>query len=155
MKHTFETTLIARGPKGAWTHLPIPFSAVEVFGRRGRIPVAGTLNGFAFRRALTPLGNGHHYMMVDKTIKAGANVAAGAYVHVELVLDEAERRVPIPEELATLLAIDQTSHDAFLRLAYTHQKEYADWISSAKKPETRQSRAQKTIEMLRGGKRLR
>jgi hypothetical protein len=155
MKHEFECKLIAKGPGGAWTHLPLPFNAEEVFGRRGRIPVSGTLNGFPFRRALTPLGNAEHYMMVDKTLKAGANTGPGQQVHVVLELDLEERRVEVPEELAAQLAHDHISSAAFARLAYSHQKEYTDWISTAKRPETRTKRAAQAVEMLRAGKRFR
>jgi hypothetical protein len=35
--------------------------------------------------------------------------------------------------------------------SYTHRKEYTQWVGEAKKPETRQRRVEKTIEMLRRG----
>jgi uncharacterized protein YdeI (YjbR/CyaY-like superfamily) len=37
----------------------------------------------------------------------------------------------------------------FGALSYTHRKEYVHWILEAKKPETRERRLQKTMEMLR------
>jgi len=37
---------------------------------------------------------------------------------------------------------------AFAALSYSHKKEYADWIESAKKPQTRLNRIEKAIEML-------
>jgi uncharacterized protein YdeI (YjbR/CyaY-like superfamily) len=40
---------------------------------------------------------------------------------------------------------------AFEGLSYTHRKEYARWVEDAKKPETRQRRVEKTIELLRAG----
>ena len=43
----------------------------------------------------------------------------------------------------------------FDKLSYTHKREYVTWISEAKKPETRQARILKTIEMLKQGKQTR
>ena len=40
---------------------------------------------------------------------------------------------------------------AFDKLAFTHRKEYAEWIAEAKREETRERRAAKAIEMLRDG----
>ena len=43
--------------------------------------------------------------------------------------------------------------DFFASFAYSSKKEYADWIASAKKPETRTARAAKATELLRAGTR--
>ena len=43
---------------------------------------------------------------------------------------------------------------AFLdSLAFTHRREYVEWIEDAKREETRQSRIVKAVEMLRRGRR--
>ncbi|MDQ1726352.1 MAG: Bacteriocin-protection, YdeI or OmpD-Associated, partial [Frankiaceae bacterium] len=39
-------------------------------------------------------------------------------------------------------------------LAFTHRKEYAVWVASAKQESTRERRAAKAVEMLRAGRRL-
>ena len=77
---SFKTRLIARGPGGAWTHLDIPFSVEKEFGTKARVPVAGTLNGFAFRTSLMPNGDGTHSMAVNKAMQAGAKAVAGDLV---------------------------------------------------------------------------
>ena len=63
MKRKFKAKLQAKGPGGAWTFLPIPFDAMAEFGSKGRIAVAGTMNGFAFRNSLMPEGDGTHSMV--------------------------------------------------------------------------------------------
>jgi len=40
----------------------------------------------------------------------------------------------------------------FDSLAFTHKREYVEWIVSAKKDETRQTRLRTTIEKLQAGK---
>ena len=36
-----------------------PFDVVDVFQRKGRVPVKGTINGFPFRSSLMNMGKGH------------------------------------------------------------------------------------------------
>jgi hypothetical protein len=153
MPRECDVKLTARGPKGAWTHIMIPFDAEEAFGRRGLIPVTGTINGYSFRSSLTPEGEGRHYLMANKAMLAGAKAAAGDTVHLVLDLDKAERTVTIPAELEAALASSSKAGEIFAGMAYSCRKEYAVWIDGAKKQETRESRAQKAVAMLLEGKR--
>jgi uncharacterized protein YdeI (YjbR/CyaY-like superfamily) len=55
----------------------------------------------------------------------------------------------MPPELDQAFVIDPGLRDYFETLAPSHQKEYAEWVASAKDSETRARRAQKVIEQLR------
>ncbi len=70
--------------------------------------------------------------------------------------DLAPREVEIPPELNALLAEadNGASKSAFEKLSYSHQNEYCQWVREAKKEETRIRRAEKAVEMLQEGKRL-
>jgi hypothetical protein len=152
----FDATLVARGPGGAWTFLPIPFSVEKEFGKKGRTPVSGTLNGFAFQNSLMPRGDGTHSMMVGKELQAGAKAKPGEKVKVSIQLDESERVVEVPLELQRELKKDRAARAAFEALAYSHKKEYSEWIGTAKKPETKAARVLKALGLLKSGvKRLR
>ena len=156
MQQTFKVPLVAIGPKGAWTCITAPFDVQKVFGARGRIPVAGSLNGHPFRNSLMPEGNGTHRMMISKELKAAANVASGDIVEIKLSRDTAERTTEIPPELEAAFATDQAAAAIFNVLAPSHRKEYAEWIAGAKKAETKAARVSKAVEMLHNGaKRLR
>ncbi len=155
MAQRFNAELIGRGPKSAWVFLPIPFDVAAVFGSRGRVAVSGTLNGFAFRNSLLPEGDGTHAMPVSKELQKGAKVKCGDTVEVVLERDVLERVVTVPPELAAALRSAAPARTAFEALAYSHKKEYVEWIAGAKKDETRVSRAQKAVAMLVEGKRLR
>ncbi len=150
----FEGRLTARGPKGAWTYMPIPFDVQEVFGKRSRVAVAGTMNGFPFRNSLMPEGDGKHSMTVSKELMAGAKARAGEMVKVTMKVDDAPRVVEVPGELEAALKNDDKAAETFGALAYSHKKAYVDWIVSAKRAETKTSRAAKAVEMLRAGKRM-
>lgn len=147
----FVTTLKARGPGGAWTYLQIPFNVETEFGSKARVPVAGTLNGAPFRSSLMPEGDGTHSMVVSKDLQAGAKARAGDRVTVAIHVDTAERIVTVPAELQQALGADAKAAAVFAELAYSHKKEYADWIGGAKRPETKAARVAKTIELLKSG----
>jgi hypothetical protein len=156
MKQTFKATLTARGPGGAWTFLPIPFNVQEAFGTRARVSVSGTINGFAFRNSLMPEGDGTHSMMVSKELQAGAKAKAGDTVSVVIDKDTKERTIETPKELELALRKHKQAAAVFSTLAYSHKKEYIDWITSAKQEQTKATRIAKAIEMLaEGQKRLR
>jgi hypothetical protein len=150
-RREFSAALVARGPRGAWTFLPIPFSVEKEFGGKGRTPVSGTLNGFAFQNSLMPRGDGTHSMMVGKELRAGANAKPGDKVKVSVQLDESERSVEVPVELQRALKADRAAKAVFDALAYSHRKEYAEWIAAAKKPETKTARILKALGLLKSG----
>jgi len=143
VKKTFEARLVAMGPGGAWTYLPIPFSVEQAFGSKARVAVRGTINGFGFRSSLLPRDGGH-YLHVNKAMLAGAKVAAGEAVQVVLEQDREERTVELPADLRR--ALSPEAGKVFDGLSYSHRKEYVDWIEQAKRPETRAKRIEKTVE---------
>jgi uncharacterized protein DUF1905/bacteriocin resistance YdeI/OmpD-like protein len=155
MKQQFKARLAAHGPGGAWTFLYIPFSVEKIFGSKARVSVAGTMNGFAFRNSLLPLGDGTHRMAVSKELQAGAKASAGKMVAVSMDIDRSERVVVAPIELKKALAGNKAAAKEFSALSYSHRKEIADWVGSAKKAETRISRAEKSIPFVLARKHVR
>jgi hypothetical protein len=144
----FKTRLTSRGPGGAWTYLTVPFSVEEAFGTKARVAVAATMNGFAFQNSIMPNGDGTHSMMVSKALQAGAKAAAGDLVSVTMAVDRSECVVEIPPELKKALSRNRDAAKAFEALSYSHRKEFAEWIASAKLGETWVSRAEKSIPMI-------
>jgi hypothetical protein len=127
----------------------IPFDVKAVFGS-GRPPVRGTVNGFPIRSRLVSMG-GRYLLGLNREVREGAGVAGGDRVSVELELDEEPRVVDVPDELAAALEADPDAGEIFDRLSYTHRREYAEWVASAKRDETRTRRVENTIAMLREG----
>jgi len=58
--------------------------------------------------------------------------------------------MPVPDELAAALDASPPAKAAFDALPPSHQREYVQWISEAKKPETRERRAAQAVERLLG-----
>ncbi len=130
--------LVAKGPGGAWTFLPIPFNVQEVFGTAGRLAAAGTVNGFPFRNSLMPEGDGSHSMIFNKELQAGACAKAGDRVKVVLERDQGERQIATSAELERVLRANEKATVLFAELTFSQKKEYADWISSAKQQATKE-----------------
>jgi uncharacterized protein YdeI (YjbR/CyaY-like superfamily) len=87
---------------------------------------------------------------VLKDIRETLGKEPGDEIVVTVEPDLEERIVEIPPELAVLLEASPEAKRAFDALSYTHRREHAMHVAEAKKAETRQRRAEKTIESLTG-----
>ena len=146
-QHKFKVKLIGEHGKSTAALKP-PFDVIEVFQRKGRVPVKGTINGFPFRSSLMNMGDGH-MMAVNAEMRAGANCKGGDIVDVIMELDEDERKVEIPASLKKIIASDARTKEAWDKLSFTHRKEWVRAIDDAKKPETREKRIAAMLEALR------
>ena len=72
-------------------------------------------------------------------------------VGVILQEDQEERKVILPDDLKAALQANPQAGLIFEKLSHSHQKQYVEWIESAKKADTRQTRINKTIQMLPEG----
>ena len=127
-----------------------PFDVPATFGTRARVPVRGTINGYAFRSSLMPMGGGY-CMAVNKSMREGAKVKVGDEVDVVLERDQQERSVEAPAELARELKRNKAARERWDGLAYTTRKEMAISISGARQDETRKRRLAKVMTVLRTG----
>lgn len=134
------------------TLFTIPFDVRKVFGTRARLPVRGTINRFPFRSSIFPRGDGKHYMVVNKEVRAGANVKGGETVSVVMERDDEPRTVTPPADFARALKASKLARDTWDKLSYTHRKEHVRAIEDAKRPETRLRRIEKAIEQMAAGK---
>jgi len=142
-KIQFNVKLQAVEQGGVFFILPQKESAK--FGVRGRVPVTGTINGYSFRSSIFPVGDGTHYMAVNRAVRDGAGVAAGDRVKVLMEADTAPRTVAVPADLNKALSKSKQAKTRFDKLSYTHRKEHVQWIESAKRPETRARRIEQVL----------
>jgi hypothetical protein len=66
-------------------------------------------------------------------------------------IDPKTKTVRVPEDLAKAFAKNKKAAAIYEGLAYSHRKEYVEWIISAKKEETRATRIKGTLERLEKG----
>jgi hypothetical protein len=127
-----------------------PVDVPAMFGTRGRVPVRGTINGFAFRSSLMPCG-GPHMMPVNKALCQGAGAKPGDIVDVVMERDDEVRTVEAPPELQHAMAKSKKAQERWGKLAFTHKKEMANCIRDAKQEETKKRRLAKVMNVLTTG----
>jgi hypothetical protein len=143
----FSGTLTAA--RGGGAAIEVDADVRAAFGE-ARPPVKATINGVEYRSRLMVYG-GVRYLGLTKAIRSAAGIGIGDEVDVVLRRDDAPREVELPLELERALNDAGDARHHFDALAFTHRREYAQWIGEAKRPETRERRATRAIEMLREG----
>lgn len=143
--HTFRAVIEDAGGGGAF--VTIPFDVERVFGKR-RVKVKATLGGEPYQGSLVRMGGDCHILGVRKDIRAKLGKSIGDEIEVVLTEDVAQRVVTVPADLQQALNRDPAAGERFQQLSYTHRKEQVDWITNAKRAETRQARISRTLHLL-------
>ena len=132
--------------------IDIPFDVEKTFGSRGRVPVRGTLNGAPYRSSVFRMGGECHFMVVNRRMRAASGVKGGETVPVTMERDDEPRVIEPPADFARALKGNKDAQATWGKLSYTHQREHVQHVEDAKKPETRERRIEKSIEMLAAGR---
>ncbi|MBV9669361.1 MAG: DUF1905 domain-containing protein [Acidobacteriales bacterium] len=150
---TFAATVWSPHPSGAWKAITVPFDVEREWGTKARLGVTATINGQSFKTSIMPDGRGAHVMMFNKQMQSAAGVhELGETVTMSITPDEQKRAVDVPEDLNAALKKHAAARKFFEALAPSHKKAYVDWITSAKKAETRTGRIDKAVVMMTEGK---
>jgi hypothetical protein len=145
---TLTVTLQPRGPAAAVVLTDEQVQAIS--GGPKTPPVTVTVNGHTFRGRIGRM-NGENLVGFNKANRDAAGVAPGDKVKVSIALDEGERGVDVPEDLAAALAKAKAT-ETFAKLAPSHRKEYVRWITEAKRPETRAKRIAEAVPLISQGR---
>lgn len=133
------------------TGIPVPVDVVDGLGSGQRPKVRVTIGAHSYRSSVAAWGGG--YMLpLSAENRAGAGVAAGDIVDVDVVLDTEPREVELPADFATALDADAAARPFFDGLSYSQKRWFTLNIDGAKTPETRQRRIDKYVAMLREGR---
>ena len=66
--------------------------------------------------------------------------------------DSKTKTINLPKEISNAFSKNKKAKTIFDSLAFSHRREYVEWIVNAKREETKISRIEKTIQMLIAGK---
>lgn len=148
----FTATIQASSRGGAF--VVVPFDVEAEYGKK-RVKIKATFDGEPYRGTLVRMGAPDHMLIIRKDIREKIGKQPGDDVNVILEEDLEPRVVEIPEDVQE--AFDAAPHAAnfYRNLSYTHQREYIQWITEAKRAETRVRRIQQAIDMLLAGKKER
>ncbi len=132
-----------------WRGVEIPFDVKKAFGKSGRVPVRGEVNGFPLRTSLFPRKGEPHFLMLNKQVQKGAGLSElGQIVSIELELDTEERTVETPRILAEILEDEDGLLEYFESFTYSTRKFMADSISNTKSPGAQHRRAERIAMIL-------
>ncbi|MDO9397099.1 MAG: YdeI/OmpD-associated family protein [Herbiconiux sp.] len=141
----FTATILQSGKNN--TGIPVPESVVETLDAGKRIPVVVTLNGYSYRSSIV-FYTGQFLISLSAENRAGAGVAGGDTVEVEVQLDDQPREVEVPAVLAAALALDADAAAAFAALSYSRKKAIVLAVEGAKTDATRDRRIEKALAEL-------
>ena len=141
---TFKTTIFR---DGSMCFIPVPFDPKTVFGKV-RAPVRVTLNGYTYRSTIAAMG-GPPSIPLRRSNREAAGLEGGETLEVRLDLDTDPRTVKPPADLVKALKAAPPAWHRWRELSYSHQREYADAIEGAKKPETRARRVTVAVRAIR------
>lgn len=96
----FRTTIVQSGKNT--TGIQVPGEVMEALGAGKRPAVTVTVNGYRYRSTVASMG-GVAMVSLSAEHRAGAGVAGGDEVEVDLELDTAPREVEVPADLAAAL----------------------------------------------------
>ncbi|MFJ9318320.1 YdeI/OmpD-associated family protein [Streptomyces globisporus] len=140
----FRTTMFQTGNN---TGIEVPEDVVEALGAGKRPPVNVTVNGYAYRSTIAPMG-GQYLIPFSSDKRKATGIGGGDAIEVELTLDTAPRTVEPPEDLAAALAASPGAAEAFAALSPSRQKAHVTSVESAKAQETRERRIAKAVAEL-------
>lgn len=148
-KFEFNATIENAGGGGAFVR--IPFDVEQAFGKK-RVKVKATFDGEPYRGLLVRMGEPWHMLIILKEIREKIGKGFGDSVQVTVQEDIEPRVLEIPAELIQALEDEPQALAFFNDLAFSHRREYVNWINEAKREVTRQERVKKTVELLKTGK---
>ena len=145
----FHTTIL-QGGKTA-TGIRVPDEVVEALASGRRPAVTVTMNGYTYRSTIAVMG-GEYMVGVSAEHRAGAGVAGGDEVDVDLELDTAPREVAVPDDFGAALDAEPAARATFDRISNSNKGWHVLQVTGAKTEETRQRRIARSVEMLKEGR---
>lgn len=134
-------------------YVDFPYSTEEVFGKKGQVKIKALFDGrIEYQGSLAKMKSNTHLLGLTQEVRTQLGKSFGDTVNVELWEDKEERIVEIPEDVIVVFNQNPEAYLLYEKMSFTHRKEFMRWINDAKKPETRENRKIKLIEMILAGK---
>ncbi|MCD9618269.1 YdeI/OmpD-associated family protein [Chryseobacterium gleum] len=147
------TAIIQQNVEMDAAFVEFPFSTEELFNKKGQVKVKVLFdNKVEYRGSLAKMKSDCHILGLTQEVRKQLGKTFGDEVSVALMEDKEERVVEIAEDIVSVFNENPEAKTLFDKMSYTHKKEYIRWIEEAKKPETRENRKIKMIQMILDGK---
>lgn len=145
-KYNFEAEIKKHDGKDA-TYIEVPLDIEKEFGVK-RLKVKVKFDNVEYRGSVVRMGLPCYMIGITKEIRSKIGKSFGDKISVELEKDDEERKIELPEDFKEMLILNEKSYEFYESLSYSHQRKYFQWITSAKKEETRMKRIEEAIKKL-------
>lgn len=148
----FTATIKQNGEMNA-AFVEFPFSAEELFNKKRQVKIKALFDDkVQYHGSLVKMKSDCHILGLTQEVRKQLGKTFGDEVTVSLVEDKEERIVEIADDISLIFNENTEAKILFDKMSYTHKKEYIRWIEEAKKPETRENRKIKMVQMILEGK---
>ncbi|VYT81012.1 DUF1905 domain-containing protein [Clostridium tertium] len=145
-KYNFEAEIKKHEGKDA-TYIEVPLDIEKEFGAK-RVRVKVKFDNVEYRGSVVRMGLPCYMIGITKEIRNKIGKTYGDIVSVELQKDEEEREIELPKDFKEKLILSKEAHEFYESLSYSQKRKYFQWITSAKKEETKAKRMSEAIEKL-------
>ncbi|MEA2682733.1 MAG: hypothetical protein QOK05_1061 [Chloroflexota bacterium] len=144
----FRTTILQEGKTA--TGIQVPPAIVEGLGAGKRPPVRVLINGYTYRSTIATM-NGVFMLGISAEVRAGAGVAGGDEIDVDMELDTEPREVTVPPDMVAALDADPEARRFFDSLSYSNRRRLVGAVETIKSADTRARRIATTVAKLHDG----
>ncbi|WP_374463130.1 DUF1905 domain-containing protein [Chryseobacterium sp.] len=147
------TAIIQQNGEMNAAFVEFPFSTEELFNKKGQVKVKVLFdNKVEYRGSLAKMKSDCHILGLTQEVRKQLGKTFGDEVSASLMEDKEERVVEIADDIVSVFNENPEAKALFDKMSYTHKKEYIRWIEEARKPETRENRKVKMVQMILDGK---
>ena len=146
MNYKFDA-IIKKVPDKDGAYIEIPFDVLKEFGAK-RVKVKAIFEDVEYRGSIVNMGVGCHIIGITKAIRNQIGKNIGDTISVQVEKDEEVREIELPEDFKEELNKSEKALNFYESLSYSAKRKYYQWITGAKKQETREKRIKEAISKL-------
>lgn len=126
----------------------LPYNVSKNFKTSNNIPVRGTINGIQHKATLVHRKNNNFVLFLNAEIRKKANLTDNDTVHVSLEYDPEPRIVNTPDDVQLIFKENMKVWNTYDAFSDSRKREIVNYITEAKKAETRLNRIEKMAQRI-------
>lgn len=135
-------------PADSWAWVDFPYDLKALYGIGNLVPAIMTFDGLSYQGSIAKMGGQHPMLLIKRDILKQLGKHKGETVAVTVTFDDQPRQIMLPIELKRALDKQPVAKAIHQQLAFSHRREYAQWVAEAKQSTTRERRAAKAVEII-------
>jgi len=140
--HEFAAPVLRYIERGmTWHYIPLPNDIADDLMGYGVRRVIATINNAHFNRAILKRRTGERYIVASRALLRDIGACFGDTVVVDVRPDPSPGHPDIPDEFIAALENDPVAADRFYAMTPGKRRSLCHYVTTAKRPETREKRA--------------